>query len=244
MKRLALLLLILCAPAAHALDAQSFAAARGEVPPALSGAEVQAGFCQQVLANWADPAIAAPLITNLMENDPYELYVLFYLFESQATTAQVVAFDDEIAAAVGAMGLYTFELVASDQQFYNGAYSKMMARAKAYPSPSIWMTLEDIYLEFATATSTTISSGAAAAYTGAYALWELGGSFWGGYWAGTLINNLIEEYDPSYDADVAQAVVDQLNLMQLEAELQFLALVDLYNWLTLTLGTPYPLLVP
>jgi hypothetical protein len=226
---------------AHALNAQSFEQIVTDrlVAPAETAAQVQAGFPAAIIANWSEPATAGALIENLMQS-PYTVYTLTYQFGEHATEAQWGEWDDEIAAAVGSYGLLAFEEMAADEAYYDDAYDKMMARAKAYPSPTIWMTFEEIYLEFATATSTTISSGAAIAYTGLYAAWQLDAAFWVGYGVGTVTNNLIQEYDPTFDVDLATAIVNLFNTLAVEIQLS--ELVDTYNWVTGVLDTDYPVL--
>jgi hypothetical protein len=230
------------APAAQALNAQSFAqVVNGRMArPAATAAQVQAGFVPAILSNWSNPATAAPLIEALMQN-PYQTYLVQYLFGQTATEAQYVQWDDEIAAAIGAYGLLAFEEIGASEADA-GAYDKMLARSKAYPSPTIWMTMEEIYLEFATATSTTLSTGASVAFAVGYAGWWLDASFWTGYGMGTAFNDLIEEWDPDFDYDLAAAIVEQFQLEEINLELQWFALQSLYNYLVSTLGVPYPIL--
>jgi hypothetical protein len=190
-KTLLLAVMVLCAAPSWALTVADLA------PPArpMDAAEIQAAFPQSILSNFEDPANAVEAVNHLPD---YMLYQLYEFFAVTATPAQWEQLDAELISAGGvALWCSFYDKVSAAS--VAGAASKAAERAKAWPNPNIYMTLEEIYLEFATATSINISLTQAAAYTAIYAGGWLNAAFWGGYGAGTAFNNLAQEYDPDFD---------------------------------------------
>jgi len=202
MKRSIMLMLICASPLAHALTVQDFATGRPQ-----DAAQVHFGFPQAILSNWLVPAAAVTAVQNMT---PYTAYVLYSEFGSTASVSQWDTLDSEMEKAGGYLLMREFYDKVSEGEA-GGAAAAYAARIKAWPNPSIYMSLEDIYLEFATATSTTITAGEAVMYASIYAGGYVVGAFTGGYTAGTMLDNLMEEYDPSFNADLWEDFLDLLD---------------------------------
>jgi hypothetical protein len=207
---IAALAAVLFASSAHALTVQDLESPRAGAQ--LSAAEITAGFPAAILASLEAPGNAARLIAGAT---PYMLYSLNY--EYAAAGGSATALYEALYAAGGGgaggddlIGAYESKIASAE---VSGASVKLAARMKAWPSPNIYMTLSQIFWEFASSPEANLTFGQAIAYTTIYAGYNLLAAFSGGYAAGTEFNNLMQEYNPDFDYEVASTFLATLNTM-------------------------------